>query len=136
MNAVSRENRKQMKGLKRLKSSLGFAYEGIKYSFKDEQSIKIHFLVSILVIIASIIFRISIIEWIIVIFCIGLMLAFELINTSIEAVVDLITEEKKPLAKVAKDVIAGASVVFALTSVIIGIIIFLPKLIFVLKGLL
>lgn len=130
----SRENRKKLRGMKRLTSSLSYAKEGILYAYKNEQSLTIHAIITALVLIAGIIFKISLIEWMIVIFCIGLVLAFELVNTSIEAVVDLATSEIKPLAKVAKDVAAGVSVVFSITTIIIGIMIFLPKVIEIFKG--
>ena len=63
------------------------------------------------------------------VFTIGAVIALELINTAIEAVVDLVTEEYHPLAKVAKDTSAAAVFVFAIIAIIVGIIIFLPKII-------
>ena len=58
----------------------------------------------------------------------GLILSLELVNTAVEAVVDLVTEEKKPLAKIAKDTAAGAVLVSAIAAAIIGCIIFIPYL--------
>ncbi len=68
-------------------------------------------------------------EWAILILTIGLVISCELINTAIEAVVDLITEEYHPLAKVAKDTSASAVFIFAIVAVVVGLIIFLPKII-------
>ena len=65
-------------------------------------------------------------EWCICLLLFGLVAALELVNTAVEAVVDLVTEEKKPLAKIAKDTAAGAVLFAAIISVIIGCIIFLP----------
>ena len=81
----------------------------------------------ILVIIFGIILKISKIEWIICITLFGLVISMELINTAVENTVDLITKEKNEQAKNAKDVAAGAVLVSAISSAIIGVIIFLPK---------
>lgn len=69
---------------------------------------KIHCGFSVLVVIAGIILKLSVTEWCICLTLFGLVMALELVNTSIEAVVDLVTEERKPLAKIAKDTAAGA----------------------------
>lgn len=114
---------------KRLINSFKFAYEGILVSLKTEQNLKIHVLIMILVIIMGIILKISKIEWIICIMLFGFVISLELINTSIENVVDLVTMEKEPKAKIAKDVSAAAVLISAITSAIIGLIIFLPKVI-------
>ena len=65
----------------------------------------------------------------------GLVMALELVNTSIEAVVDLVTEERKPLAKIAKDTAAGAVLIAAIMAAIIGCVIFVPKVMQFLTGL-
>ena len=127
MDSVSRDKLKQ-KGIKRFVKSFGYAVEGLKYAFKYEQNILAHSLATILVIIFGFIFNISFTEWLTLLLIIGLVIATELINTSIEAVVDLITLEKHPVAKVAKDTAAAAVMVFALIAVLIGIIIFIPKI--------
>ena len=82
----------------------------------------------IFVIIFGIVLKISKIEWIICIVLFGLVISSELMNTAIENTVDLITMEKNPKAKIAKDVAAGAVLVNAITSAIIGLLIFLPKI--------
>ena len=127
MVMVSRDKIK-VKGIKRLKNSFKYAIEGLIYAFKYEQNITIHFIATILVILFSIILKISLLEWIIIILMIGLVIATELINTSIEAIVDLSTNEINPLAKIAKDTAAAAVLVFAITSIIIAGIIFIPKI--------
>ena len=83
----------------------------------------------LLVIIMGIILRISKIEWIICIILFGFVISLELVNTAIENVVDLVTMEKNPKAKIAKDVSAAAVLIAAITSAIIGLIIFIPKFI-------
>ena len=128
MDTVSRDKLK-VKGIKRLFNSFKYAYDGLVYAFKYEQNIVVHFLATMLVIFLGIFFKISFTEWLIIFLIIGLVVATELINTSIEAVVDLITKEKNPLAKVAKDTAAAAVMVFALIAVILGLMIFVPKFI-------
>ena len=113
---------------KKLKNSFKFAFEGIKTAFKEEQNLKIHVIIMIIVVIFGALLKISKIEWIICIILFGLVLGAEMINTAIENTVDLITEEINPKAKVAKDVAAGAVLVSAVCSVIIGFIIFMPKI--------
>ena len=123
------DERKKLRGIKRLSSSLKFAFDGLKYAYKNEQSMTVHIIITILVIIFGVIFEISSLEWIVVVFCVGVMMCLELVNTSIEAAVDLVTEKYNEKAKVAKDVAAAVSVIFCFTSIIIGLIIFVPKVI-------
>lgn len=113
--------------MKKFVNSFKYAFCGIKETVRQEQNLKIHLLMMILVIIAGIIFRINKIEWIICIILFGLVISAELFNTAIENVVDLITKEKNINAKIAKDVAAGAVLVFAIASAIVGLIIFIPK---------
>lgn len=120
---------KKKRSFRRLLKSFKFAFQGLKYAFTYEQNMVVHLLVTIMVIILGIVLKISMIEWLFCFILIGLVIATELINTAIEAVVDLVTEEKKVLAKVAKDTASAAVFVFALVAVCSGLIIFVPKLI-------
>lgn len=118
---------------KKLINSFKYAFTGIKTSFKTEQNMKIHILIMILVILAGIILKIDALDWIILIIMISLVISAELFNTTIETVVDMITKEKNEKAKIAKDVAAGAVLVLAIGSVIIGFIIFIPKILNLIK---
>lgn len=117
---------KDNRNIKRLLKSFSFAFQGIIYTIKTEQNMKIHLTISIFVLFASFYFQISKLEWCIVLLTIGGMFCMELINTAIERVIDMYTSEFHPLAKAAKDASAGAALIFAIISVIIGIMIFLP----------
>ncbi|KAB2338557.1 diacylglycerol kinase family protein [Cytobacillus depressus] len=108
--------------------SFGYAFAGIKQAVKQERNFQIHLGVTVIVIIMGALLSISYLEWLFIIFSIGGMLSMEMVNTSIEKVVDLVTEEYHPLAKAAKDIAAGAVLLFAIMSVIIGLIVFLPKI--------
>ena len=128
MDSVSRDKLKQ-KGFKRLCKSFKYAAQGIIYAFKYEQNIIVHTIICVLTMTLGTILKINYYEWLICFILFGLVIATELINTSIEATIDLITDKKHPLAKVAKDTASGAVLVFALTSLISGLIIFIPKII-------
>lgn len=81
-----------------------------------------------LVISAGLVLHLSVTEWCICLVLFGLILSLELVNTAVESVVDLVTEERKPLAKVAKDTAAGAVLISAIMAAIIGCVIFVPKI--------
>lgn len=110
-------------------SSFSYATKGIIYAVIHERNMKIHIFSGLLVIAFSLYFQIRVYEWVIVILLIGGMLALEMVNTAIEQLVNLVTREVHPVAKIVKDVAAGAVFVYALTTVIIGLIIFIPYLV-------
>ena len=128
MNMISRDERKRQKGIKKFLNSFTYPIKGLKYAYKNEQNLVVDVGVALLIIFGFI-FRVSTMEWAILVLTIGLVISCELINTAIEAVVDLVTEDYHPLAKVAKDTSAAAVFIFAIVAVIVGIIIFLPKII-------
>ena len=119
---------KKKLGLKRLMFSFRYASQGILYAIKNEPNMKIHMIMMILVIVAGILFQINVIEWLICFLLFGLVIGSELINTSIETLVDLVCKDHNMIAKTAKDTAAGAVMVFAFFSFLAGIIIFFPKL--------
>ena len=119
-------------GKSRFTESVGHALDGINYVSSHERNFKIETLFAIMVTIASFLLKVSLIEWSILMLVISLVLALEMINTSIERCVDLVTQDYKELAKIAKDVSAGAVLVVSIFSIIIGIVIFLPKIILLL----
>ncbi|WP_336635735.1 diacylglycerol kinase family protein [Lysinibacillus fusiformis] len=112
--------------LRKYLRSFGYAFEGIITASK-EQNLKSHIMSAVIVILAGYFTGLSRTEWYIVLLLIALMFALEMINTAIERVVDLASPNLHPLAKQAKDIAAGAVLVFALFSAIIGLLIFLPK---------
>lgn len=111
-----------------LTQSFGYAFEGIWTGICKERNMRIHCLAIILVTMAGTFFQITASEWCICLLLFALVASLELVNTAVEAVVDLVTEEKKPLAKIAKDTAAGAVLFSAIVSVIIGAVIFVPYL--------
>ena len=107
--------------------SFGFAWNGIKSVFKSEPNMKIHGVVATLVIICGILFDISIKEWLLCLLCFGFVISMEMMNTAIENIIDLVSPDHNYLAGKAKDVAAGAVLISAIISAIIGLIIFIPK---------
>jgi len=104
------------------------AAEGIKTAVLSQPNFRVHLTLSFLAVSAAWYLQVSQVEWAIILFVIATGLAIELLNTSIEYTVDLMTDEYHILAKFAKDTAAGAMLVYAVFSVIIAGIIFLPKL--------
>lgn len=109
---------------------IGFehAIRGVYYSFSTQPNFQIHVAISIFVIIGMIMFDLMIWEYVVLIFCIVLGLVVEMVNTAIESVVDLVTQEWRKSAKIAKDVSAGAMLLTALGTASIGVLILGPKI--------
>lgn len=124
---VCKEYGSQMKK-KSLLKSFYHAGEGIYSAFLSERNMKIHVAVMLIVIFSGIYFGISFQEWMICIILFGVVISAEIMNTAIETTVDIAMPEKHPKAKLAKDLSAGAVLVLAFISVIIGLMIFLPKI--------
>ena len=105
------------------------AFSGIAHGFKTQRNLKIQLVAGIVVIILGIILKISNAEWAILMLSVFLVLGTEMMNTAVEAVVDLCTEEYHEKAKIAKDVAAGAVVLTALNAVIVSYFLFADKIV-------
>ena len=117
------------------KGSVKNCLDGISYVTKNEKNFKREIALGIIALILSYILKIDKIEFIIVLTMICLVLTTEIINTAIERAVDLVTKEYHELTRIAKDVSAGSVLVTSIFALIIGIIIFIPKIITLLGGL-
>ena len=119
------------------RSSFGISFnnamDGIEFALNHERNIKIEIFMGICASILGFLLSISVIEWAIIVLVIAMVLCLELVNTAIERAVDLTTKEYHELAKAAKDVSAGAVLVMSMFSVVVGIIIFLPKILILIK---
>jgi len=104
------------------------AFEGISYTYNTEMNFKSHIISTVAVLLGSYILEVSLFELIVCLLLIGLVMTLELINTAIEVVVDMVEPNFNPLAKVAKDVAAGAVLMMSMTSFVIGLIVFVPKI--------
>ena len=134
MAKISRDDIKK-RGFGRFLKSFGYSIDGLAYAYKYEQSMLIHVIATIGVVTANILFGISSFEWLVTLLSIGMVLSAELINTAIEAVVDLVTLEIHPLAKIAKDCGSAATFVLAMMAAAIGFVVYIPHIIELVKNL-
>lgn len=113
---------------KKLANSFKYAGRGIISSIKTERNMKIHFLIMLLVITLGILLKIDKYEWLICVICFAIVIAGELFNTAIEVTIDIAMPYRNEKAKIAKDISAGAVLILAIASAIVGLIIFVPKI--------
>ena len=105
------------------------AVHGIISSLKAEKNLRIISIIFIIVVIASFILSISATEWVVVLLCCAGVISTELINTSIEHVIDLYSKDYSLIAKKAKDTAAGATLIFCVFSILVGLVIYIPHII-------
>ena len=120
-------------GPMRFFKSIKYSLDGLFYAYRYEQSLWIHGFAVLLAVILGFVFQIRLAEWAIIFIALGIILALELINTAIEAAVDLTTTEIHPLAKVAKECGSAASFVMSIVSIVISLFVFGPYLLDVLN---
>src|SRR5512143_3361085 len=114
--------------MKRLLHSFRYAGEGIGYAIRTQANLRIHLTLVGLVIIAGLWLQLAPIEWALLVVLISVVLSAELFNTALEATLDRVSIEEHPLAKIGKDVAAGAVLITAIGAVIVGLLIFGPRL--------
>lgn len=114
--------------LKKIIDSFNNAIDGIIYTVRTQRNMKIHLSITLVVLLLCLFFDVSKVEFLILAITITMVIAAELLNTSIEAVVDMKTNHYHPLAKVSKNVAAGAVLLTAINAVVVGYIIFWDKL--------
>lgn len=105
--------------------SFRHALNGVLLSFKTQRHLRVHFILAVVILIAGFVWRLSQVELLILVGTISLVILTELFNTALETVVDLVTPDYHPLAKVAKDVAAGAVLVASVNAVLVGLVLFL-----------
>ncbi len=110
-------------------NSVMFALQGMKHFFSGDRNGKIQVVLGVAAIALGFALSISSYQWLLVLFCIGLVISLEMINSSIEKYCDMITTDFHPGIRIIKDVAAGAVLVASITSLIIGLIIFIPAIV-------
>lgn len=113
--------------------SFNYAIEGIVYSLRTQRNMRIHLVAAVLVAVASLLLGVSSIELVAVVFAISLVIVTELINTAIEAAVDLATESYDPLAKRAKDIAAGAVLAAAINALIVAYLVLFDRVVLLMQ---
>jgi diacylglycerol kinase (ATP) len=109
---------------KRPQDSFRFAGEGILHCFRTQRNMQLHFAMLILVLVSGLLLALDTMRMLVLLFCISLVIATEMVNTAVEAIVDMVTQTYHPLAKLAKDVAAGAVLIASANAVIAGCLIF------------
>lgn len=117
-----------MKTLRKVIASFKHAIDGVVFTLKTQRNMRFHFIAAILVLFLAMHYRFTRAKFMILFATITSVIVAEMINTSIEAVVDLVTEEYHPLAKIAKDVAAGAVFITAINALVVGYLLFFDKL--------
>lgn len=114
--------------LAKLIASFGYAFQGLWYTLRTQRNARVHLVAALLVVITGFLLHISALEFAILFVVIGTVFVAEMLNTVMEICVDLASPGYHPLAKIAKDVAAGAVLVNAIIAFIVGLCIFLPHL--------
>ena len=120
--------------LQSLRDAFKNAFNGLKYVFTTQRNAKIHFLITLLVIFCGIFFNISLSQWTVLALVIGLVWAAECMNTGVEKLTDLASPEYHILARIAKDCAAAAVLMASATAVVVGLLIFIPRLLIVINS--
>jgi diacylglycerol kinase len=113
---------------KSLAASFGYAFQGIGHAVISQRSMRIHLVIAALAVVAGVFLRLQALEWVAIIVLIGLVLAFEMLNTALEVLTDLVSPHYHPSAKIIKDIAAGMVLILAIISVICGLIIYAQAL--------
>ena len=127
------KGKKKTYSIRRLGNSFKYALDGIISAYKTEQNLLVHTIVAIIAIILGIFLKLSTIEFAIVALVIGFVLVSEMFNTAIEYAIDMAMPTIHPLAKISKDVASGAVLLSAIASIAVGLLIYLPKIIELVK---
>ena len=108
--------------------SFKFAFQGLRTAIKNEPNFSVQLAIATITLLLAVFLKLNTTEWLILVLVISSVLLLELVNTSIEAIVDLVSPEVKDQAKVAKDVAAAAVLISSISATIIGGFLFLPKI--------
>lgn len=125
----SQDKKKQTGKNRTFLSSIGYALEGFRTVFKEERNMRFHCFGALLVIVAGWLFRLDLVEWLWILLAVFLVIALEMINTIFENVVDMVTDYQfHPIGKKVKDMAAAVVLLGAGFAVVVGAMIFLPKI--------
>ncbi|WP_188206189.1 diacylglycerol kinase family protein [Alkalibacillus aidingensis] len=109
-----------------------YAFSGVYSALKTEHNMKVHFIIMFITIFTGLFLGLTTIEWLFVLLAIGLVLALELVNTVVELITDVLFESQHETAKLIKDISAASVLVAAIFAALVGLIIFLPKILAIL----
>ena len=118
-----------MSRLRGHRDSFRYAFRGILTAFKQEPNFQVHVVIAVLALVSAALLGFSSSEWLLLLFVISFVLILELVNTSLESIVNLVSPQKREKAKIAKDVAAAAVLVAAFVSILVSVVLFLPKIV-------
>ncbi len=119
-----------MNELKARLRSFRYAFAGVRLLFSEEHNARIHATITVLVVVAGIVLRVSPVEWGVLVICIGMVLAAEAFNSSIERIANYLTTERDDRIRDIKDLAAGAVLLCAIAAAIVGLIVFVPHIVY------
>lgn len=128
-NRTPKRNKDEGTAIERYHKSFNHALDGLLYCLRYEHNMVIILSATIVAFIAGFYFDITLYEWLFILFICGAVSACEMVNSAIEATVDLVTTKMHPLARIAKDCASAATLMLSITALIGGIIIFVPRII-------
>ena len=120
--------------LARRARSFGYAFDGLRWLVRSQPNFRIHLVIAVLAVLVALVLRLSPAEFGLLTLTIGLVLALEAINTALEALCDVASPTYHPLIRVAKDATAAAVLLGALSAVLVGLALFAPRLLSLLRG--
>ena len=110
--------------------SFRYAFAGLRLLLREEHNARIHATITVLVVVAGIVLRVSPVEWGVLVICIGMVLSAEAFNSAIERIADYLTTERDERIRDIKDLAAGAVLLCAITAAIVGLIVFVPHIVY------
>ena len=123
---------KEKFSLKKRFKSFGYAFNGLRLLISEEHNARIHLIAAIVAVMAGFLLHISSLEWVAIILAFGFVISLEIVNTAIENIADFVSPERHMQIKKIKDLAAAGVLIAAITALIIGLIIFIPKIIILL----
>ncbi len=109
-------------------NSFPYAFNGLWILWKEEHNARIHFVAAICAVVAGVVLHISVCEWLAIVFAIGFVITLEIINSAIENIADFVSPERNEVIKKVKDLAAAGVLFSAFTALVIGLVIFVPKI--------
>ena len=110
--------------------SFRYAFAGVRLLFSEEHNARIHATITVLVVVAGVVLHVTLAEWCILLLCIGMVLAAEAFNSAIERTCDYLTTERDDRIRDIKDLGAGAVLLCAITATVVGLIVFVPHIVY------
>ncbi|MBS3753861.1 MAG: diacylglycerol kinase family protein [Anaerolineales bacterium] len=108
--------------------SIRIAFEGVVFLFRTQKNAWIHASITVFVVLLGLLIRLNRLEWVLILLTMGVVWAAESFNTAMEVLVDFVSPEQQPMAKICKDVSAAGVLITAGISVLVGLLIFLPHI--------